>query len=165
MVSVPNDLKVDNNDSNLLAFKKNDLNDLYDKTGQGEFLQIIDAQIPHFVEPYNRDKNLFDERAISTVIETQESVENRLAGFSKAIFLSNTNRGKYWIVEENGQYFLVPHAKININEHNKYTIENLFDYDESNSSFYDFRLLQPAKIVKTNSELWQLQEKGKLEFF
>ena len=161
IVFAPDDLQVDNNHSDLVAPQESDL---HIQTGQGEFSQTIDAQIPYFVETYNRDKNLSNEFIISAVIETQESMENRLAVVSKAIFLSNTNKGKYWIVEENSQYFLVPHAKININEHNKYTIKNLFECNELSSGDYNFQLIQPAKVSKIDSGLWKLEKKGKLEF-
>ncbi len=184
MVSTQNDLKYNNfsniEDSNNSAFFKNpdcqadnNSNELLDsqeshldnETDQDKFCQAIDTQIPHFVEEYNMDKNSFDQRAISTVIETKESMATRLAGYSKVIFLSNTSKGNYWIVEENNYYYLVPHAKININEHNKYTVENLFNCDESSSGDYNFKLIRPAKILKFDSETWQLEKKGKLEFF
>ena len=147
--------------------KKNDIlqGQLINLINQGEFSQTIDYQIPYFVEIYNRDKNLFDEYTISTVTETQESRENRLAGLSEEVFLSSTSKGKYWIVEENNKFYLVPHAKISINEHNKrYTIDNLFECNESSSDNYNFQLIQPAKVFKVNSELWQLEKKGKIEF-
>ncbi len=157
------DFQSDNNHNDLSALQENAL--CYE-TEQSEFSQTIDIQIPHFVETYNRDKNSFNEFIISTVIETEESRDNRLAGRSEEVFLSNTSKGKYWIVEENNNFYLVPHAKISINEHNKrYTIDNLFECDESSSGDYNFKLIRPAKVSKVNSELWQLEKKGKLDFF
>ncbi len=132
---------------------------------QGEFQQTIDTQTPQFVEIYNRDKNLFDEYATYTVTETKDSRDNRLAGRSETVFLSSISKGNYWIVEENNNSYLVPHAKISINEHNKrYTIENIFECNESSSGDYNFLLIQPAKVSKIDSELWQLEKKGKIEF-
>ena len=162
-VDVPNDRKVDNNDSDLPASQESDF---CDETGQSKFSQTIDTQTPQFVETYNKDKNLFDEYTISTVTETKDSRDNRLVGRSETVFLSSISKGNYWIVEENNKFYLVPHAKISINEHNKrYTIENLFECDEPSSGDYIFKLIQPAKIFKVNSELWQIKKKGKLEFF
>ncbi len=156
-------LLLDNNHNDLPTLPRNDLGD---KTGQSEFSQTIDIQTSQFVEIYNKDKNLFDEYTISTVTETKDSRDNRLAGRSEIVFLSSISKGNYWIVEENNNFYLVPHAKISINEHNKrYTIENLFECDESSSGDYNFKLIRPAKILKVNSELWQLEKKGKLEFF
>lgn len=160
-VIAQNALQEDNNHSDLTASQESDLCNQID---QSECSHTINAQTPHFVEKYNIDKSLSDELVISAVIETQESVENRLAVVSKAIFLSNTNKGKYWIVEENNQYFLVPYPKININEHNKYTIKNLFECNDSSSGDYNFQLIQPAKVSKIDSGLWKLEQKGKLEF-
>ena len=124
-----------------------------------------DNSVQQFTELYNQHKNSFNEFVIATVIETQESMENRLAGRSETVFLSSISKGNYWIVEENNNSYLVPHAKISINEHNKrYTIENLFECNESSSGDYSFQLIQPAKVLKLNSELWQLERKGKIEF-
>ncbi|BAZ43695.1 hypothetical protein NIES4102_06960 [Chondrocystis sp. NIES-4102] len=129
-------------------------------------LQNNEIQLPQFVQQYNMDKNIFCENVISTVLETQESVDNRLAGRGELIFFSNTNKGKYWIVKESENYYLVPHAKISINEHTKrYTLANLFECNECNSEDYSFKLIQAAKVLKVNSDLWQLEKKGKLEFY
>ncbi len=184
MVSTQNDLQ-DNNlsdleDSNNSVFFKqtdfqinNDSNELLDpqesnlnnEIGQDKFFQVIDTQVPQFVETYNIDKNLFDEYATYTVTETKDSRDNRLAGRSETVFLSSISKGNYWIVEENNNSYLVPHAKISINEHNKrYTIENIFECNESSSGDYNFLLIQPAKVSKIDSGLWKLEKKGKLEF-
>lgn len=122
-----------------------------------EYLQIV--------ESYNRDKTSLQAQAISIVLETQESMENRLDGRSETVYLSHdSKKGKYLIVEENSNYYLVPHSKININEHNKHTIEYLFEFDESSSINHDLKLIRPAKVFKTSLDLWQLDKKGKLEF-
>ena len=117
-----------------------------------------------FVNDYNFDKQSFESKVISIVTETQESMENRLAGRSENVYLSDNTKGKYWIMEEDDNYYLVPGAKIRINEHNKHTIENLFEFDESDSGYDNFQLIQAAKVLRTNSELWQLENKGELEF-
>ena len=152
-----------NNSNSELLFGQQE-SELDNETGKQNFAEVDRDRIPQFVEAYNLNKNLFDRHAVSIVIETQESMENRLAGRGEAVYLSDNTKGKYWIIEEDNNYYLVPHAKIKINEHNKHTIENLFEYDESNSDNYDFKLIEPAKVFKTNLDLWQLEKKGKLEF-
>lgn len=120
---------------------------------------------PQFIEIYNRDKNHLLGKEVATVAETKESMENRLAGISEAVFLLNTNKGKYWIVEEDNNYYLAPHAKINIEEHNLTTLQNLFDCTNFTPEYSDFKLVKPAKVSKLSSETWQLEEKGKLDFY
>ena len=154
----------DCSDNNSTPFSNQTENYSSPEIEQQAALEAIKSNAPHFIEEYNSDKTLFNTRATSIVIETQESMENRLGGRGEAVYLSDNNKGKYWIIEEENNYYLVPHAKININEHNKHTIENLFEFDESDPDYNDFKLIQPAKVLKTNSELWQLEQKGKLEF-
>jgi hypothetical protein len=113
---------------------------------------------------YNQDKNSLSNKAIATVAETQESLNQRRSGNSDTVTLENITQKKYCIIEEDNDYYLIPHAKIRIDEHNKTTLESLFDCTNFTSEYSDFQLVKPAKVSQIDSETWQLEKKGKLEF-
>lgn len=125
---------------------------------------IVD-KIPKFVETYNQDKNSLSDKAIGTVAETQESLNQRRLGNSGTVTLKNTSQKKYWIVEEDSNYYLIPYAKINIDEYNLTTLEKLFECIDFTFNYKNFELVRPAKVTPLPSELWQLEEKGKLQFY
>jgi predicted oxidoreductase (fatty acid repression mutant protein) len=117
------------------------------------------------VETYNQDKNSISDKAKAMVAETQTSLNQRRSGSSDIVALENTTQKKYWIIEEDNDYYLVPHAKIKIDEYNKTTLESLFDCTNFTSEYSDFQLVKPAKVSQTDSETWQLEKKGKLDFY
>lgn len=122
-------------------------------------------QIPQFVDKYNLDKKSLSNEAIATVAATEASLNKRRLGKSDILTLELTTQKKYWIIQED-DYYLVPHAKIKIDEYNKTTLESLFECINFSSDYIDFHLIEPAKVspLDSNSELWQLEKKGKLEF-
>lgn len=138
-------------------------NSLMSDTSHLNSIAIID-KISQFVETYNQDKKLSPERIIATVKSTQENVEQRRTGNIDTVTLETTTQKKYWIIEEDNDYYLIPHAKIRIDEHNKTTLESLFDCTNFTSEYSDFQLVKPAKVSKLSSETWQLEEKGQLNF-
>lgn len=125
---------------------------------------IVD-KISQLVETYNQDKTSLSNKAIATVAETQESLNQRRSGNSEIVTLENTTQKKYCIIEEDNDYYLIPHAKIKIDEYNTKTLESLFDCMNFSSDYCDLKLVKPAKVFKNNSGFWQLEEKGKLEFY
>ena len=121
-------------------------------------------QIPQFVDRYNLNKKSLSNEVIETVSATKESLSERRSGKSDTLILEPTSQKKYCIVREDSNYYLVPHAKIKIDEYNKTTFESLFECINFNSDYTDFYLIEPAKVSQLNSESWQLEKKGKLEF-
>jgi hypothetical protein len=125
---------------------------------------VVD-KITKFIETYNQNKNSLTDKAKAMVAETQASLNQRRSGSSDIVTLENTSQKKYWIIEEDNDYYLVPHAKIKIDEYNRTTLESLFDCTNFTSEYSDFQLVKPAKVSQINSEIWQLEEKGKLDFY
>lgn len=120
---------------------------------------------PRFVEEYNRDKHSLFNKAIATVTETEESMNNRRDGKSIPLQLEiKSSQGNYWIINEDGSDYLVPKSDIKINEFNFKTIAVLFECNNGFDNYSFFQLLKPAKISKISSNLWQLEEKGELDF-
>jgi hypothetical protein len=124
---------------------------------------IVD-KISQLVATYNQDKTSLSNEAIATVAETQESLNQKRLGNNDTVTLENTSQKKYCIIEEDNDYYLIPHAKIKIDEYNIKTLESLFDCIHFTSEYSSFQLVKPAKVSSLDSELWQLEEKGKLEF-
>lgn len=119
------------------------------------------------VNSYNADPKIFaDKNNVELVSETEESINQRRLGTSKAI-LEKDRRGNYWILTDSGYEYLVPKGNFKINEPNSSTVQALFqcrDYQASSSS--DFKLVKPAKVsFLTGLEKWQLDEHGILQFF
>ena len=121
-------------------------------------------QIPQFVDEYNLDKKSLSNEAISTVDITQSSLNQKRLGHDNKLILENTTRKKYWIVKDNNDYYLIPHAKIRIDEYSTIILESLFECINFYSDYRDFHLIQPAKVSQLDSELWQLERKGRIEF-
>ena len=150
-------------DFNSLSFNKEQTEYQLDKPSHNSVAVI--EQIPQFVSKYNLDKKSLSNEAIATVAATEVSLNERRLGKSNLLTLEHTPQKKYWIIQED-DYYLVPHAKIKIDEYNKTTLESLFECINFSSDYIDFHLIEPAKVspLDSNSELWQLEKKGKLEF-
>lgn len=125
---------------------------------------VVADPIPQFVARYNLDKQSLSSDAIATVSATETSLNKRRLGDEDKLTLEKTTQKKYLIVQEDKDYYLVPHAKIKIDEYNITTLETLFECINFSSDYSDFHLIQSAKVSKSDSELWQLEKKGKLEF-
>lgn len=120
--------------------------------------------IPQFVDKYNQDKQSLSNEAVAKVSATEASLHKRRAGSESKLILENTIQKRYLIIQEDGDYFLVPHAKIKINEHNKSSLEALFECVSFIPEYTDFHLIKPAKVSQVEPELWQLDSRGKIEF-
>ena len=148
---------------NSSTFTKEQTEYQFDKPSHNSVAVI--EQIPQFVDKYNLDKKSLSEEVTATVAATEVSLNKRRLGKSDILTFEHTTQKKYWIIQED-DYYLVPHAKIKIDEYNKTTLESLFECINFSSDYTDFHLIQPAKVspLNSNSELWQLEKKGKLEF-
>ena len=122
--------------------------------------------IPQFLRDYNHDKNLLLGKAIATVSETAESISNRRDARDIPVQLEvKASRGSYWIINEEGINYLVPTIDIKFNEFNLDTLQALFEYDNSCNNSYEFQLIKPAKVSQISSKTWQIEKKGKLDFY
>ena len=118
------------------------------------------------VEIYNHEPN----RLLPYIIEVEESeitiYQRRTASnVSPVLIKSKRNKGIYWIIEIQETLYLVPKAKLKVNEFVLITIEYLFDcqnYQEGDSE--NFTLDKPAEVVSSGGESWELKEKGILQF-
>ena len=156
-----NSYVVSNNYDSLPTFTKEIAEHQLDKHSYNQVAVI--EQIPQFVDKYNLNKKSLSNEAIATVSATETSLNERRLGKSDILTLEPTPQKKYWIVKDK-DYYLVPHAKIKIDEYNKTTLESLFECINFSPNYKDLHLIEPAKVSQINSESWQLEKKGKLEF-
>ncbi|MEG3845351.1 hypothetical protein QT971_05335 [Microcoleus sp. herbarium19] len=115
---------------------------------------------------YNEDPKKFStQNNVEVVSETEDSINQRRLGTSKAI-LTKDRRGNYWILTGNGCEYMVPKDNFKINEYNYNTVQALFEclnYQASITS--DFQLVRPAKVsFITGLDKWQLEDRGILQF-
>lgn len=120
--------------------------------------------IPQFVEIYNRNKYFISDEVIATVAETQESLNQKHLDNSNTITLENTTKKKYWIIEEDDVYYLIPHAKIKIDEYNIKSFESIFECISFHPEYSDFKLVKPAIVFNDDDRAWKLERKGRIEF-
>lgn len=156
-------LDLNNNSNSDLDKSTNEKLDRQFDTDHSSSTVVVD-NIPEFVEKYNEDRHSLSDEVIATVAETQESIAQRRSGNSDTVTLENTPQKKYWIVQEGNDYYLIPHAKIKIDEYNIKTLESLFECIDFTPEYSDFWLIQPATVFQLDSELWQIDKKGKLKF-
>ncbi|MBW4533131.1 MAG: hypothetical protein KME09_04265 [Pleurocapsa minor HA4230-MV1] len=126
---------------------------------------VVVDKVSQFVETYNQNKNSICDNAKTLVAERQVSLNQRRSGSANVVTLENTTQKKYCIIEEENNYYLIPHTKIKFDEFNKSTLESLFDCANLTSDYHNFQLVKPAKVSQIDSEIWQLEEKGKLNFY
>jgi hypothetical protein len=115
------------------------------------------------VSAYNINSHSLSQQAIA-VSETEYTSEQRRLGKNIQYILEFDSRGNYWIITEGNDEYLVPKAKMRINEHNYLTISTFFNclgYNSNSSN--NFTLVKPAKVYR-KGEQWELIEIGELQF-
>ncbi len=120
----------------------------------------------NLVDQYNQNPDYFLQNSFE-VSETKESFENRRAGYNQPPILtkSDRNRGIGWITCFNNSHYLVPRAKLKINQPNYKILEGFFNCQNYNPEYPTdkFTLIKVAR-VSPYGEDWQLLEKGDLRF-
>ncbi|GGA57895.1 hypothetical protein [Okeania sp. KiyG1] len=84
----------------------------------------------------------------------------------QAVVLQKVRRGNYCIVNEGGIDYMLPKHNIKINEYNSETVANLFECQGYRPEYSGFKLIKPAIVSSVSrGEVWQLEERGVLEFY
>ncbi len=119
------------------------------------------------VDIYNQNPDYFLQNSFE-VSETKASFENRRAGYNQPPILtkSDRNRGIGWITCFNNSHYLVPRAKLKINQPNYKILEGFFNCQNYDPEYQTdkFTLIKAAR-VSFDGEDWQLLEKGELRFY
>jgi hypothetical protein len=115
------------------------------------------------VSVYNMNARSLSEQA-TTVSESEYTAEQRRLGGNVQPVLECDSRGNYWVIGEGNIEYLVPKAKMKINEHNYLTVSTFFNCSGYNPNLSNnFTLIKPAKLSSIGDK-WELIETGELQF-
>jgi predicted small metal-binding protein len=123
------------------------------------------SQLP-WISKYNENPDFCSEFALEVSV-TEESINQRRLGNNQAIVIEKVRkgRGSYWLFNDNGENYLVPKGDLKITQFNLPTVEALFQCrGDSPENSDELKLIQPATVFPIESDKWQLQERGVLQF-
>ncbi|GGA57904.1 hypothetical protein [Okeania sp. KiyG1] len=117
------------------------------------------------ISTYQQNPRLLSRNAIE-VSETDQSIDQRRLGGGQGVILQKNRKGNYWILNEGGIDYMVPKNNIKINEYSSETVANLFECQGYRPEYSGFKLIKPAIVSSVSrGEVWQLEERGVLEFY
>ncbi|HLO85393.1 MAG TPA: hypothetical protein VK203_10330 [Nostocaceae cyanobacterium] len=101
------------------------------------------------------------------VAETEKSINQRRCGMTTEVIVEKVLKGKgnYFIINEEGIYYLIPKPNLKITEYNYQNIEIFFKlngYQPANST--DFKVAKRAQVAVFDQNQWLLIEFGILQF-
>ncbi|VXD10299.1 hypothetical protein PL8927_10004 [Planktothrix serta PCC 8927] len=120
------------------------------------------------ITDYNSNPKQFGQSSLEVGI-TEKTFSNQRLGSQEKITFQPEIRGTYWIFGDSGYFYLLINKTTKINQFNFDYIKEVFDcYNEKeNQNYKNFKLVKPAQVSKLNQggELFQLEQKGTLEFY
>lgn len=94
----------------------------------------------------------------------QETVEKIRGGTNSELKFINDRKGNYWIVNWHEVYCLIPKEKININQYQYGNFQRIFNCQNYQETYKNLEVIEPATVLKSDDETWQLERKGKIKF-
>ncbi|MBW4533130.1 MAG: hypothetical protein KME09_04260 [Pleurocapsa minor HA4230-MV1] len=166
--SIESDRNV-NNDPN--SINEPQEGSLYNETGDRESSKSVDTQEDTAPElNSNRNYQSFyrliknGELEAIKVAVPQETVEKIRGGTNSELKFVNDRKGNYWIVNWHEVYCLIPKEKININQYQYGNFQRIFNCQNYQETYKDLEVIEPATVLKSDGETWQLERKGKIKF-
>lgn len=115
------------------------------------------------VEIYNSEPSSILSSAVKVSVKPES-----IASVNKhePIVLASIGNGNYCLVHDTDiNYWLLPKANLKIDQYRYETVKLLFECDEYELEFDDYRLDKPAKVsMLPNEREWKLEERGVLKF-
>ncbi len=120
-------------------------------------------QEQEIVEIYNSEPSSILSSAVKVSVKS-ESIAS--VNKNEPIILANIGNGNYCLVHDtNINYWLLPKANLKVDRYRYETVKLLFECDEYELEFDDYRLDKPAKVsMLPNEREWKLEERGVLKF-
>lgn len=114
------------------------------------------------IEVYNESPKSL----LKNVIKVSVKQESITTFNSNSIILASIGNGNYWIIyDADITYWLLPKAKLRIDQHRYETVKLLFDCNDYNPEYYSFELNKPAQVLMlANKYEWKLEKRGVLKF-
>ena len=114
------------------------------------------------VEVYNESPSSLVSKAVKVAVK-QESIT---ANNNDSIILASIGNGNYWIIYDvDINYWLLPKAKLRIDQYRYETVKLLFDCNDYEPEYHSFELAKPAQVsILANNSEWKLEKRGVLKF-
>jgi hypothetical protein len=121
---------------------------------------------PAYLTDYNnRQKNFTDTYGSLVIDRDPENYNLSRAGQTEEVILTEESRGNYWLFPHDSLTYVVPSQKLKIREDKLNEVKDLFDCENYQGFNYNkYILIKPALVSKKGNGIWQLKEKGKLQF-
>lgn len=115
------------------------------------------------VEIYNSEPSSILSSAVKVSVKP-ESIAS--VNKNEPIVLASIGNGNYCLIHNTDiSYWLLPKANLKIDQYRYETVKLLFECDEYELEFDDYRLDKPAKVsMLPNEREWKLEERGILKF-
>lgn len=114
------------------------------------------------VEVYNESPNSLVNKVLKVAVNQRSITANN----SNSIILASIGNGNYWVTYDvNINYWLLPKAKLRIDQYRYETVKLLFDCNDYEPGYHSFELTKPAQVsLLTNNSEWKLEKRGVLKF-
>jgi hypothetical protein len=114
------------------------------------------------VEVYNKAPNSL----LNKVVRVSVKQDSITAINRNSIILASIGNGNYWVIHDvDINYWLLPKAKLKIEQYRREIVELLFDCDDYEPEYYSFELTKPAQVsILANKQEWKLEKRGVLKF-
>lgn len=104
------------------------------------------------------------ELEVSEVKVSQETMEKIRGGTQSELDFVNDQKGNFWIVNWHDVYCLIPKEKTYINPYQYGNFQRIFNCQNYQETYTDLEVIEPATVLKSDGETWQLERKGKINF-
>ncbi len=103
---------------------------------------------------------------VSKVLKVAVKQESITANNNDSIILASIGNGNYWIIYDvDINYWLLPKAKLRIDQYRYETVKLLFDCNDYEPEYHSFELAKPAQVsILANNSEWKLEKRGVLKF-
>lgn len=114
------------------------------------------------VEVYNESPNSL----VNNIVKVAVNQKSITANNGDSIILASIGNGNYWIIYDvDNNYWLIPKAKLRIEQYRYETVKLLFDCNNYEPEYDSFELAKPAQVsILANSSQWKLEKRGVLKF-
>jgi hypothetical protein len=135
---------------------------------QGSFDEVssistVVLQEQEVVEIYNSEPSSLLSNAVKVSVKPESIIS---INKNNPILLASIGNGNYCLVHDTDiSYWLLPKVNLKIDQYRYETAKLLFECDEYELEFDDYRLDKPAKVsLLPNEREWKLEERGVLRF-
>ncbi len=124
---------------------------------------IVILEEKEVVEIYNSEPSSILSSAVKVSVKP-ESISS--VNKNEPLVLASIGNGNYCLVHDSDiNYWLLPKANLKIDQYRYETVKLLFECDEYELEFDDYRLDKPARVsMLPNEREWKLEERGVLKF-